>query len=152
MKIRKFTDCKEGQKCWIHVYRGFESQRAVLDYGINVLKVNSQHLVIVRFMGEYYGLLHEGSDKQVVFGEHSVIYKSEGKWKRETRGFEQLPYTIGKLSKQTCNDRSFLTNMFKIDSDPIVYIYKFGAHRTVNYLYTTNFLKMLWDICFIYKH
>lgn len=129
----------------LDIYDGFQTKQELINYVDKKLEVDLEQLVIIYFLGKYYGVLFESFEKEIMIGEEQIWWRNHNKmyYSNNVANFKK-PYSIGSLRTRAFHNNQIALDLKEFDSH--IAIYRIKNDRWVDissYKYSDTYLSLL---------
>lgn len=109
-------EIKNEKRVDLNIYKGFKTYEQLLNFAGGA-GIPFEYMIVVCFMDEYYIVLYESFEKQIIIGGEIAWYRYDGKFNC-IQGLDdfELPYQINGLKKNAFRHLQLADNLRQIDS------------------------------------
>lgn len=112
--IRKGVSEKDMKLLEFDIYRGFEELEEV-EIAMSLLGLYEKKYVIIRFLGQYYGVAAPSATKALVMGKDVSWIKESNMWSQIKTSEVELPFKVSNLTKGLNGNEGVLEDIEELD-------------------------------------
>lgn len=129
------------------VYKGFNSLKDCI-ISCAAKGFSEDNLLIIKFLNNYYGVLYDNPNKQIVFCKDVIFYRKEGRLYKEDYASFNKPYDITKIDTNTVNKALIEKYLFYGDQEIKCFKFDSGSFNFIQINHTDypRFINLLAEV------